>query len=256
LLGAVCLEGAGAASKLALVPRNVGDHANYTLTATTTTPGGDDEQHDWNLTLVRESKGNFDLAVGSAGESPDRYTGWLQKDGTIGVRDAAEDEAVSLVVQRYNVVAGLLGGAPATLTPGASWKAKLDVVLPHGTVARVPAVVKVLSSNGADVALEADGQTDFTPMPPGGGGMRGGGMRGGGMGGGGMGGGGMGGGGDPGPGGRGGPPHVSLVLNAEAHFTNGTFASAEVKLSRTGGNEYGAPDETVTSTWLLKTSPV
>jgi hypothetical protein len=209
---------------------------------------------------VRESKGNFDLAVGSADGSPDRYTGWLQKDGTIGVRDAAEDEPVSLVVQRYNVVAGLLGGAPATLTPGASWKAKLDVVLPHGAVARVPAVVKVVSTNDGDIALEADGQTDFTPAPPGGGGMGGGGMRGGGMrgpGGGGPGGGP--GGGDPSggdPGGRAGPPHGTIVLHAAAHFANGKFASAEGKLSRTGGNQYGAPDETVTSTWLLSPSPV
>jgi hypothetical protein len=143
-----------AADKPLLLPQGTGQRADFQFTSDTESGHGATTQ-SWLLSLVRSDRG-IDLALSAPNAQPARYGGWVQKDGTLGIR-ADENAPALFVVRRYNEVAGLLAGAPDSPKTGDSWKAQIDVPLPLGGSTRVPVTVTVLAA-GDTLSLVADGE--------------------------------------------------------------------------------------------------
>jgi hypothetical protein len=145
-----------AAPKPALVPLNPGDRADYDFVSTTLTPGHEDHE-DGTFSLARGAHSTFDIRFLPEGGLNETFRGVLIKDGTIELDVTSDSDQGPFILQRFNQVATLLGGAPAVLKAGDSWRAMVNVPLPRNASVDVPVSVKVVAAGDSDFDLEANG---------------------------------------------------------------------------------------------------
>gem|GEM_PF-2543219 len=113
------------------------------------------------LSIVRHGN-NLAVQIDRKDAASETFSGWWQKDGTLGVQLADKSDATPLEVRDFNLVAGVLAGAPSVPKLNDTWKANLDVPFAETQTLRIATNVTVVAVRPDGIDLQAIGRGKAT----------------------------------------------------------------------------------------------
>jgi hypothetical protein len=164
-LGAACAaillileaDQALAASRPAVFPAAAGPAATYDMDSITQTEQGTLESTGI-ITLTRRRRYDVEVEAKASGAGDQLLAGYVARDGSI---DLQSSDAKPLELERLNLLALLVGAAPAAFNLGDAWTTTVKQGIP-GDSLQMPVTVRVTKLDDAGLELTADGKLKTT----------------------------------------------------------------------------------------------
>jgi hypothetical protein len=151
-----CTYLASGATRLTLASLGEGERVALDV-ATSVNSGQSSTDPNALLSIVRHGT-NLAVQIDRKNAAGETYSGWWQKDGTLGLQLADKNDATPLEVRDFNLVAGALAGAPAEPKLNDTWKANLDVPFAETQTVRIATNVTVIAVTPDGIELQAIGR--------------------------------------------------------------------------------------------------
>jgi len=160
---AVCAYLALGATRLTLASLGEGERFALDLATSANSAPGSPSSNAL-LSIVRHGS-NLTVQIDRQNTIGETYSGWWQKDGTLGVQLADKSDPTPLEVRDFNLVAGALAGAPSEPKLNDTWKANLDVPFAQTQTLRIATNVTVVAVTPDGIDLQAIGRGKATLSP-------------------------------------------------------------------------------------------